>query len=59
VRPSGHLDSVARRPQTALAPPAVILTIEDDRGGQVMADVVRIVFEEVREIPQDDDESTR
>jgi len=58
VRPSGHLDSVARRPQTALAPPAVILTIEDDRGGEVMADVVRIVFEEVREIPQDD-ESTR
>jgi hypothetical protein len=37
----------------------VILTTEDDRAGQAMADVVRIVFEELREIPQDDDESTR
>jgi hypothetical protein len=59
MRNRSRLDSVARRPQTASAAPPVFLTIEDDRAGQVMADVVRIVFEELRESPQSDDGDIR
>jgi hypothetical protein len=46
-RPS--LDSAAGRPQTAVA--LVFLTVDADPGGQVMANVVRIVLEELRELP--------
>lgn len=58
MRERGRLDSVARRPQTVPAP-AVFLTIEEDHGGQAMAAVVRIVFEELRETPQGGDENIR
>ncbi len=57
LRNRGRLDSGARHPQTAPAPALVVLTIEDDpRGGQMMADVVRIVLEEMRETQQGGDE---
>jgi hypothetical protein len=52
-----HLDTAARHPQTAPAPP-VILTVKDDRGGQGMADVVRIVLEEMRDTHQGGGEQT-
>jgi hypothetical protein len=55
----GRLDSGARRPQTAPAPPPVVLTIEDDPRGQAMADVVRIVLEEMRETTPGGGEGTR
>jgi hypothetical protein len=50
-----HLDSGFRRLQTG-TPPEVLLTIEPDPDGHVMAEVLRIVLEEMREAPLDGDE---
>jgi len=56
VTTRARLDSGARHPQTAPARPLVVLTVDDDpRGGQGMADVVRIVLEEMRETQQGGD----
>lgn len=46
------LDSVIGNSQTAPAPPAVVLVIEPDPTGEVMAEVVRIILEEMREHPE-------
>ena len=42
------LDSASRPPQTAGTLPAIVLTVEPDPDGHVMADVVRILLDEMR-----------
>jgi len=42
------LDSAARPPQTAGTLPTIVLTVGPDPNGHVMADVVRILLDEMR-----------
>ena len=52
VRPAGR----RRQATGAVAAPMVQLTVEADPGGQPLADVVRIVLEELRDPPPSGDE---